>query len=96
MKEFIIEKVKLISQYSLEIAVFICGAVVMIYEIVGSRVLGPYIGTSMFVWSSLIGIILTSLSIGYYLGGKKADKNPNLDYLAKIIFLLQYRLYLQY
>lgn len=74
-------------KYSLEITVFICGAVVMVFELVGSRVLGPYFGTSIFIWTSLIGIILGSLSFGYYLGGKIADKKPNIEMLALVIFL---------
>ena len=76
-----------ISKYLLEIVVFVCGAVVMIFELVGSRVLGPYFGTSLFVWTSLIGIILGSLSLGYYLGGKIADKKSSFKGLSLIIFL---------
>ena len=76
-----------INKYLLEIVVFVCGAVVMIFELVGSRVLGPYFGTSIFVWTSLIGIILGSLSIGYYLGGKIADKKSSFKSLSLIIFL---------
>lgn len=76
-----------INKYILEITVFLCGAVVMIFELVGSRVLGPYFGTSIFVWTSLIGIILGSLSFGYYFGGKIADKKTDLNGLSLIIFL---------
>ncbi|MDD3284914.1 MAG: fused MFS/spermidine synthase [Patescibacteria group bacterium] len=76
-----------INKYILEIVTFVCGAVVMIFELVGSRILGPYFGTSIFVWTSLIGIILGSLSVGYYFGGKIADKNPNFKCLSFIIFL---------
>ena len=76
-----------ISKYLLEIVVFVCGAVVMIFELVGSRVLGPYFGTSIVVWTSLIGIILGSLSFGYYLGGKIADKKSSFKSLSLIIFL---------
>jgi spermidine synthase len=75
------------SKYILELTVFICGAVVMIFELVGSRVIGPFLGTSLFVWTSLIGIILASLSLGYYLGGKQADKNATIFNLSKTIFL---------
>lgn len=75
------------SKYILEIAVFVCGAVVMVFELVGSRVLGPYFGTSIFVWTSLIGVVLGSLSLGYYLGGKIADKNASFRKLSQIIFL---------
>ena len=69
----------------LEIIVFLCGAVVMIFEIAGSRVLGPYLGTSIFIWTSLIGIILGSLSLGYWLGGILADRRPTFSMLAWII-----------
>jgi spermidine synthase len=71
----------------LEIVVFFCGAVVMIYEIAGSRVLGPYLGTSIFIWTSLIGIILGSLSLGYWLGGRLADKKPTYSALAWVILM---------
>jgi spermidine synthase len=71
----------------LEIVVFLCGAVVMILEMVGSRILAPYLGSSIIVWTSLIGIILGSLSIGYWWGGLKADKNPSFRSLSLIIVL---------
>jgi predicted membrane-bound spermidine synthase len=59
----------------------------MAYEIVGSRVLGPYLGTSIFIWTSLIGIVLASLSLGYWLGGRLADREPSYPRLAWIILL---------
>ncbi|MDZ4243603.1 MAG: fused MFS/spermidine synthase, partial [Candidatus Doudnabacteria bacterium] len=64
---------------------FVCGAVVMVFELVGSRVIGPYVGTSTYAWTSLIGVILASLSIGYYAGGYLADKKPNVRPLALVI-----------
>ncbi len=51
------------------IIIFLTGFVTMAFEIGGARVLGPYFGTSVFVWTSLIGIIMGSLSLGYWLGG---------------------------
>lgn len=57
----------------------------MILEIVGSRVVAPYVGTSLPVWTSIIGIILASLSAGYWLGGKIADKKPMIILLLWII-----------
>ncbi len=72
-------------KHSLEIIVFICGAVVMIIELDGSRILAPYLGTSIIVWTCLIGIILGSLSIGYFYGGLLADKRPSYGLLAAII-----------
>ncbi len=74
------------KKYSLEIAVFMGGAIVMVYELVGSRILAPYVGTSTFVWTSLIGVILASLSLGYWLGGKLADEEPNLSNFSWLLF----------
>lgn len=71
----------------LDIVVFICGAVVMAYEIIGARLVAPYIGTSSYVWTSLIGVILAALSIGYWIGGRLADKQPLTAILAAAIFI---------
>jgi hypothetical protein len=67
--------------------VFLCGAIVMSYEILGSRVLAPNFGNSVFVWGSLISVFLAGLSSGYYIGGKIADMNPSTRKLALIIVL---------
>jgi predicted membrane-bound spermidine synthase len=75
------------KRFTLEIVVFICGAVVMAYEIIGSRMLGPYVGTSMFVWTSIIGVILLSLSLGYLWGGRIADQRPRADILSMYILI---------
>ncbi len=75
------------TRYILELTVFVCGALVMIYEIIGSRIVSPFIGTSTYVWTSLIGVILGSLSLGYWLGGRMADKRPDVKVLAIAIFL---------
>ena len=74
-------------KFILEFTVFVCGAMVMIYEIIGSRILSPYIGTSTYTWTSLIGIILAALSFGYWFGGKLADKRPDVKVLAASIFI---------
>ena len=51
-------------KYRYEIVIFIVNAVGMILELVASRVLSPYFGSSNIVWTSVIGIILLSSSIG--------------------------------
>ena len=73
------------KKYILEIAVFISGAVVMVFELAGSRLLSPYLGSSIFVWASLIGVILGSLSLGYYLGGRMADRRSSFKVFSLII-----------
>ncbi len=69
----------------LEGVVLICGAVVMVYEITGSRVLAPFIGMSTYIWTSLIGVILAALSLGYWFGGRMADRAPRKSVLASAI-----------
>ncbi len=75
------------KKYRLEIIIFLVNAVYMILELVASRVLSPYFGSSNIVWTSVIGIILLSNSIGNYLGGKIADKgqaNKNIKLILSI------------
>lgn len=57
----------------------------MALEITGGRILAPYFGSSIFVWGSLIGVVLTALSAGYYIGGKIADRRPDFETLCLII-----------
>ncbi len=71
----------------LEIIAFLSGATVMVLEITGSRVMAPFLGTSIFVWTTLIGVIMASLSAGYWWGGRLADRNPSYARLAAILFL---------
>lgn len=74
------------NKYRLEIIVFFTGAVVMALELVGSRIVAPYLGTSIYVWTSLIGVILASLSLGYYWGGRLADKKLEYKTFSLLIF----------
>ena len=71
----------------IKFVVFICGAVVMSFEILGSRVLAPNFGSSVFVWGSLISVFLAGLSAGYYLGGRLADINPSSRRLSLILII---------
>ena len=75
-----------ISIKKLYAIVFSTGAIVMILELIGSRILAPTLGTSIFIWTSLIGIILGALSLGYYFGVHLADKNPNIKIFSSLIF----------
>lgn len=71
----------------LNISVFISGAIVMIYELAGSRIVAPYLGNSLTVWTALIGVILAFLSVGYYIGGYLADRKSELRHFSFFIFL---------
>jgi spermidine synthase len=63
------------------------GALVMAIEILGSRVIGPFFGVSLFVWTALITVTLISLAAGYAAGGVIADRRQSPDTLFGIILL---------
>jgi spermidine synthase len=67
------------------IVVFVSGAVLMALEIAGSRVLAPHFGSSIFVWGSLISVVMAALSVGYYWGGWLSMREPSY---AKLMLLL--------
>ena len=73
------------KKYKLETIVFLGGAIGMGLELIAARVLSPYVGSSNVVWTSIIGIILVSMSLGYWIGGKSADKDANINQLANIL-----------
>jgi spermidine synthase len=73
------------SSLAIGVAVFIAGAVLLGLEIASSRVLAPLFGNSLYVWGSLIGIVLAGLSTGYWLGGIVADRYPTPRLLVGLL-----------
>ncbi len=74
------------------VASFIAGFSIMTVELISSRIVAPIIGSSVFTWTSVIGITLLGLSLGNFIGGKLADKTENKDtlsfaFLASSIFI---------
>ncbi|HMJ54577.1 MAG TPA: fused MFS/spermidine synthase [Polyangiaceae bacterium] len=65
--------------------VFMTGTAVMLIEILGTRVIGPVFGVSLFVWSALLAVTLTSLAVGYYSGGVLADRRPEPRLLGAVV-----------
>lgn len=63
----------------------VCGALVMAVEVMGSRVISPFYGVSLFVWTSLITVTLVALALGYAAGGIISDRKGTPDYLYGII-----------
>ncbi|MDT7042652.1 fused MFS/spermidine synthase [Candidatus Nitronereus thalassa] len=62
------------SRWWFFLTAFTTGGVVMALEILGSRLLAPVFGTSLFVWGALIGVVLAAMSTGYAAGGWLADR----------------------
>lgn len=71
----------------LNVIAFVSGAVLMGLEIVGSRILAPTFGNSIFVWGGLISVFLAALSAGYYAGGRLADRRPDAFLLCPILLI---------
>lgn len=60
---------------------------IMILEIAGIRILTPFLGGTYIITTSAIGIMMSSLALGYYLGGKYSRKNPSFAKLALILLI---------
>ncbi|MCA9429435.1 MAG: fused MFS/spermidine synthase, partial [Candidatus Omnitrophica bacterium] len=68
------ESLRSLSDLSLQITVFICGASLMSFEIIATRFLAPSFGNSIYVWGAVISLFLGSMTIGYALGGKITER----------------------
>jgi spermidine synthase len=64
---------------------FITGAIVMGFEMLGSRYLNPYFGSGIYTWASLISTVLIALTAGYFLGGAIADRTASPKVLGLIV-----------
>lgn len=69
------------------IVVFIASFCTLVIELVAGRIMAPYVGVSLYTWTSIIGVVLTGISIGAYLGGLLADKYPRSSTLGWLLFL---------
>src|SRR5512139_991976 len=69
------------------IIVFISSFCTLIIELVAGRILAPYVGVSLYTWTSIIGVVLAGISIGAYLGGLLADRFPHPSTLGWLLFL---------
>jgi spermidine synthase len=74
-----------VSRWFLLLTALVTGAVVMALEILGSRLLAPVFGNSLFVWGALIGVILAAMSSGYAFGGWISDRYAGGTVLAALL-----------
>lgn len=68
-----------------EFIIFASGTLVMVLEMVGARLMAPHVGTSIVVWTALIGVVLAFLAVGARLGGELADKRLSPRTLAAVL-----------
>jgi spermidine synthase len=69
------------------LAVIVSGASVLAIEMLGTRILGPFYGVSLYLWSALISVTLAALAVGYAVGGRWADRGPKLSRFCAVIGL---------
>ncbi len=67
--------------------VFVSNTCMMVLELVAGRIIAPYVGVSLYTWTSVIGVVLAGMSLGNYLGGRLADRWASARLLA-IVFLM--------
>ena len=71
----------------LYVLVFVVGTGSLGAEIAVARLMAPFFGASTIVWANTIGVVLVALSIGYWYGGRLADRNPTIEGLAKMVLV---------
>jgi len=67
--------------------VFVSSGCIMILELVAGRIIAPYVGVSLYTWTSIIGVVLAGISLGNYLGGRLADRWASLRFLGGVFML---------
>ncbi len=67
--------------------VFIASFCTLVIELVAGRIMAPYVGVSLYTWTSIIGVVLAGISVGAYLGGLLADRSPRSSTLGWLLFL---------
>ena len=71
----------------LGLLVFVVGSASLGTEIAAARLMAPFFGASTIVWANTIGVVLVSLSVGYWLGGRFADRHPHKQGLCALVLL---------
>ncbi len=69
------------------LVVFIASFCTMVIELVAGRIMAPYVGVSLYTWTSIIGVVLAGISIGAYVGGILADRFPTPKTLGWLLFV---------
>jgi predicted membrane-bound spermidine synthase len=67
------------------LVVFIASFCILVIELVAGRILAPYVGVSLYTWTSIIGVVLAGISGGAWAGGWLADRRPRASTLGWLL-----------
>jgi len=70
-----------------DLIVFVSSGCIMVLELVAGRIVAPYVGVSLYTWTSVIGVVLAGITLGNYLGGWLADRYASLRLLGGLLLL---------
>lgn len=76
-----------VQRFLLYGTVFLSGAAILMLEILGTRLVAPFFGSTIYVWSSLISVTILAIAAGHFAGGHWADRYPRRSSIAIILFL---------
>jgi spermidine synthase len=69
------------------LVVFVSSCCTLILELVAGRILAPFIGVSLYTWTSIIGVVLAGISLGNWAGGRLADRRASASVLGRLFVL---------
>ncbi len=66
------------------LTIFVSSFCIMVLELAAERVIAPYVGSSLYTWTTVIGVVLTGIAVGNAIGGRLADRHPSVRLLGVI------------
>lgn len=75
------------NAYMLRVSSFIAGFSLMVVELIATRLMAPYVGSSIYTWTSVIGVILLGMAVGNYGGGVYVDRRGSHKVLSALFLV---------
>lgn len=73
------------NAHIVRISAFVAGFALMVVELIATRLMAPYVGSSIYTWTSVIGVILLGMAVGNYIGGAYVDRHGSRKTLSVLL-----------